>query len=94
MDAIGSVEHLTAAQKELLKEIVENFSPEDSAADLSILYETTGFQAENENFQFWENYKDFEELGEGKLVREDKDEYAITRRNTTAKKITFDDRNT
>ena len=69
MDAVGSVEHLTATQKELLKTIVQNFSPEDSAADLSILYETTGFQAESENFQFWENYKDFEELGQTKLVR-------------------------
>ena len=57
-----------------MKTIVENFSPEDSAADLSILYETTGFQAESENFQFWENYKDFEELGQSKLVREDKNE--------------------
>ena len=65
-----------------MKTIVENFSPEDSAADLSILYETTGFQAESENFQFWENYKDFEELGQSKLVREDKNEYIIaTRRN-------------
>ena len=57
-----------------MKEIVENFSPEDSAADLSILYETTGFQAESENFQFWENYKDFEEL---KLVREEVPEGAL-----------------
>ena len=77
-----------------MTEISEQFSPEDSAADMSILYEVTGFQTESENFQFWENYKDFEELGEGKLVREDKDEYAITRRNNNAKKITFDDQNT
>jgi len=37
----------------LLKEISEQFSPEDSAADLSILYEVTGFQAESDNFLFW-----------------------------------------
>ena len=92
MDAVGSVEHLTSGQKELLKTIVENFSPEDSAADLSILYETTGFQAESENFQFWENYKDFEELGQTKLVRQDKNEEIIaTRRNTDQKKINFED---
>ena len=34
---------LTPDQVELLKEISEQFSPEDSAADLSILYEVTGF---------------------------------------------------
>ena len=27
----------------------------------------------SDNLQFWENYRDFEELGEGKLVRDDKD---------------------
>ena len=34
---------LTEDQLALLKEISEQFSVEDSAADLSILYETTGF---------------------------------------------------
>ena len=42
-------EHLTYEQKALLREIAERFSPDDSAADLSILYETTGFQAESDN---------------------------------------------
>ena len=31
----------------LIKEITEQFSPDDNAADLGILYEVTGFQAEN-----------------------------------------------
>ena len=55
-------------------EISEQFSPEDSATDLSILYEVTGFQGLSDNFQFWENYQDFEELGSVNLVRQDKDE--------------------
>ena len=59
-----------------MKEICEQFSPDDSAADLSILYEVTGFQAESENYAYWENYQDFEELGEDKLVRRDKNEQA------------------
>ena len=86
---------MTKEQKALLTEISEQFSPDENAADMSILYEVTGFQTESENFQFWENYKDFEELGEGKLVREDKDEYAITNRHADKKKIIFDvDQNT
>ena len=38
---------LTEAQEALLREIAEQFSPEDSAADMSILYECTGFQTES-----------------------------------------------
>lgn len=57
-----------------MKEISDNFSPSESAADLSILYEVTGFKAESENFEFWENYRDFEELGEDKLVGKGRDE--------------------
>ena len=57
---------------------------------MSILYEVTGFQTLSDNLQFWENYRDFEELGEGKLVRDDKDEYKIlTGRNANKKKIKF-----
>lgn len=48
------------------------FSPEDSAADMSILYEVTGYQAESDNFQFWDNYGDFEDLGDQNLIRRDK----------------------
>ena len=36
-------EFLTEDQVSLLKEISDKFSPEDSAADLTILYEVTGF---------------------------------------------------
>ena len=60
---------MTEEQIALLTEISNQFCPDDSAADLSILYEVTGFQAESENFQFWENYQDFDELGGTKLVR-------------------------
>ena len=81
-------EFLTEDQVNLLKEISETFSPEDSAADLSILYEVTGFQAESDNFEFWENYQDFEELGEGKLVREDKDEEQTTTTTLAQRKVT------
>ena len=49
-------ELLTNEQVALLTEIVEKFRPDDSTADLSILYEVTGYQGENINFQFWENY--------------------------------------
>ena len=60
---------LTEGQLALLKEISEQFCVEDSAADLSILYETTGFQAESDNFEYWENYQDFEELGDTNMIR-------------------------
>jgi len=60
---------LTEDQLALLKEISEQFCVEDSAADLSILYETTGFQAESDNFEYWENYQDFEELGDTNMIR-------------------------
>ena len=59
---------LTKEQESLLSEIVSHFSPEDSAADLSILYEVTGYQGESQNFEFWTNYQDFDELGGSKLV--------------------------
>jgi len=66
------MEHLTNDQQALLKEISEMFSPEDSAADMSILYEVTGYQAESENFQFWDNYGDFEDLSDQIINRRDK----------------------
>ena len=44
----------------LLSEISERFSLNDDAADLSILYEVTNFQAESNDFHFWDNYDDFE----------------------------------
>ena len=70
MDASSSDDNLTGDQVALLQEIAEQFSIEDSAADLSILYEVTGYQAESENFAFWTNYEDFEEqLGDINLVR-------------------------
>ena len=76
----------------LLTEIAEQFSPEDNAADLSILYEVTSFQAESDNFQYWDNYQDFEELGESKLVREDKNEVllAMSSKHAARKKVDFD----
>ena len=91
-DQFGDNKHLTESQKALLKEISEKFSPEDSAADLSILFETTGFQADSENFEFWENYRDFDELGGENLVRNDKNEEALaSRRHDNSKRITFED---
>ena len=80
MDASSSDDNLTGDQVALLQEIAEQFSIEDSAADLSILYEVTGYQAESENFAFWTNYEDFEEqLGDINLVRHGNNEELITK---------------
>lgn len=54
-------EYLKQDQMILLKEIAEQFSIDDNAADLGILYECTGFRGSNENDEFWANYKDFED---------------------------------
>ena len=53
---------LTEDQLKLLEEIVEEFSPQDNATDLGILFEVTGFQANTEDDKFWQNYQDFEDL--------------------------------
>ena len=53
---------LTEDQRKLLEEIVKEFSPQDNAADLGILFEVTGFQADAEGDQFWQNYQDYEDL--------------------------------
>ena len=53
-------EYLNEDQKLLLKEIAAQFSPEDSEADLGILFECTGFKAGTGHSEFWENYKDIE----------------------------------
>ena len=55
-------EYLTEDQRALFKDLLELFSPEDDAADLSILYEITGYQAESENREFWDGYGDDFEL--------------------------------
>ena len=60
---------MSEEQIRLLQDISDHLSPEDDAADLSILYEVTGFQGESQNFEFWSAYTDFEDLGEEKLVR-------------------------
>ena len=60
-----------------MSEIADQFSPSDNAADLGILYECTGHQAETESGDFWDNYadfEDFEELGGDKLVHPEKNE--------------------
>ena len=73
-------------------EISEQFSTEDNAADLSILYEVTGYMAESDNFQYWDNYADFEDLGDTKLTRDDKDEHLIaTSRNKNKKAVVFEE---
>ena len=42
--------NLTEDQLELLKEIADEFSPEEHAADLAILFEVTGYQAACDDF--------------------------------------------
>ena len=64
---------LTDDQVKLLIEISDQFSPEDSAADLSILYEITGFQAYCDDFD-WESYQDYEVPGSFNMVKQDKNE--------------------
>ena len=44
---------MTKEQVALLTEIAERFRPDDGAADLSILYEVTGYQGESQNVQKW-----------------------------------------
>ena len=39
---------------------------------MSILYEVTGYQTESDNFQFWNNYCNFEDLGDENLITRDK----------------------
>ena len=65
---------LTEDQRKLLKEIFKDFSPQDNAADLGILFEVTGFQANAKRDQFWENYKDFNEPDSTNLVWPSKNE--------------------
>ena len=78
---MNDAKNLTEEQESLLSEIVSLFSPEDSAADLSILYQVTGYQGESQNFEFRTNYLDFDQLGGSKLVNQDKDEYFIAHIN-------------
>lgn len=60
---------------------------------MSILYEITGYQAESDNFEFWDNYGDFEELGDDNLIRNDKNEQILaeTSKEKNKKTFTFDD---
>ena len=69
LKALKDTELLTHEQAALLTQILERFSPDDSAVDLSILYEVTGYQGGSQNFEFWQNYQDFDELGGSKLFR-------------------------
>ena len=46
-----------------MREIRHEFRPNEDSTDMSILYEITGYQVENASETFWEQYKDFEELG-------------------------------
>ena len=66
------IEYLTNNQRALLITISESFSPDDNAADTSILYEITDFQTDKENNSFWIGDCDFEELGDENLVRKDR----------------------
>eukprot|EP00353_Schmidingerella_taraikaensis_P018972 CAMPEP_0185618574 /NCGR_PEP_ID=MMETSP0436-20130131/47477_1 /TAXON_ID=626734 ORGANISM="Favella taraikaensis, Strain Fe Narragansett Bay" /NCGR_SAMPLE_ID=MMETSP0436 /ASSEMBLY_ACC=CAM_ASM_000390 /LENGTH=57 /DNA_ID=CAMNT_0028257309 /DNA_START=502 /DNA_END=675 /DNA_ORIENTATION=- len=50
---------------------------EDSAADMGILFECTGYQARTDSHSFWENYEDFEVMGDTNLVQASKDEERI-----------------
>ena len=64
------MDNLTEAQLELLQMLTDNFTLNDRA-DLSILYEVTGYQGESDDLQFWVNYQEIEGLDK---VREGKNE--------------------
>ena len=73
MAAFENDDRLTTEQMDLLREIAEQFSPDEHAADLGILFECTGFRSSTEDALFWDGYKDFAEPGEeDKLVNEGK----------------------
>ena len=67
-------ENLTLSQLALLREIANTFNLQDSAADLAILYEVTGFKVEADSFEFWESYGDFEEAGGLNMVSDSRNE--------------------
>ena len=67
-------EKLSEDQVKLLTEIVQQFRSEDNDADLSILYEVTGFKADSNELNFWDNYQDFDDFANINLVRLDKNE--------------------
>ena len=41
---------------------------------MGILYEITGYQAEGNDINFWDDYQDCEDMGSTNLVRSDKNE--------------------
>ena len=61
---------------------------------MSILYEITGFKAESESFDFWDNYRDFEELGEGKLIGRGRDESDLSGAHESDKNVSDSDSDT
>ena len=69
-----SDEKLSEDQVKLLTEIVYQFRSDDNDADLSILYEVTGFKADSNELNFWDNYQDFDDFANINLVRLDKNE--------------------
>ena len=66
-----------------MREIRQEFRPNEDSTDMSILYEITGYQVENASETFWDQYKDFEELGQNKLVKTDKNEVLMATRRTS-----------
>ena len=79
----------------MLREIEERFRPGEDEGDMGILFETTGFQVESDDtsWRFWEDYRDFEELGTTNLVRADKNEELVdlgSSRNVDKKRVNLD----
>ena len=73
-------ENLTLNQLALLREITDTFNLQDSAADLAILYEVTGFKAEADTYEFWESYGDFEEPGGSNMVSDSRNEEVLAQK--------------
>ena len=59
---------------------------------MTILYEVTGYQGRNVSYDFWDQQRDFEELGQSKLIKPEKNELLLsTRRASKRKRITIEE---
>ena len=52
---------------------------------MSILYEITGYQAESDNFEFWDNYGDFEDLT--RRAKTEEEEIQTLTENSTGERL-------
>lgn len=46
----------------MIEQLCERFKPDESQADLGILYEVTGYKSEADDSKFWEDFEDTDEI--------------------------------